>query len=181
MTFKALAGLAFCFVAATAGFAQEIGWPEAVGRLTRQRSKAETCIALVKKYGDEAQIARGSLEYNEAKSGNDGVISGLITALTLDDSPDSLPNLETQLQDSTIGLDGFCKSLSALIRETAGERGLLDGVIKEAIEPLLNSLSAAVGALYGNYREDDALIRKTIQTQLEAARWPDFEVVKAAD
>ena len=140
MTSKALAGVVICFVAATSGFAQEIGWPEAVGRLTRERSKAETCITLLKKYGDKAQIARGSLEYNEAKSGNDGVISGLVTALALDESPESLPNLETQLQQSTISLGNFCSSVSALIPNTQGERGLLDGIVKEAIEPLLNSL-----------------------------------------
>jgi hypothetical protein len=41
-------------------------------------------------------------------------------------------------------------------------------------------LSDGVSALYNNHRTDDVLTRKTIQTQLEAARWPTFSEVKAA-
>jgi hypothetical protein len=48
------------------------------------------------------------------------------------------------------------------------------------VETLLNKLSDAISAIYGNIRNDDALTRKTIQTQLEAARWPTFAEVKAA-
>ena len=52
--------------------------------------------------------------------------------------------------------------------------------MKGAIEQLLKPLSEAVAALYNNYRMDNELTRKTIQTQLEAARWPDFAGVKSA-
>ena len=48
------------------------------------------------------------------------------------------------------------------------------------LEQLLKMLSNGVAALYTNHRSDDALTRKTIQTQLEAARWPTFSEVKAA-
>ena len=40
-------------------------------------------------------------------------------------------------------------------------------------------LSDGVSALYTNHRSDDALTRRTIQTQLESARWPAFSEVKA--
>ena len=50
-----------------------------------------------------------------------------------------------------------------------------------AIEQLLKMLSAGVSTLYTNYRTDDALTRATIKTQLEAARWPAFSEVKAAE
>ena len=36
-----------------------IAWPEAVAQLAGERAKAETCVALIKKYGDDGQIARG--------------------------------------------------------------------------------------------------------------------------
>jgi hypothetical protein len=45
---------------------------------------------------------------------------------------------------------------------------------------LLKMLSDGVSALYNNYRNDVALTRKTIQTQLESARWPAYSEVKAA-
>ena len=41
-------------------------------------------------------------------------------------------------------------------------------------------ISEGVAALYNNHRKDKALTRQTIQTQLEAAKWPDFGEVKAA-
>ena len=51
-------------------------WPEAVARLTGERAKAETCVALVKRYGDDAQRARGQLTYTNAKADVDAVIAG---------------------------------------------------------------------------------------------------------
>ena len=56
----------------------------------------------------------------------------------------------------------------------------LGNILKGAIEQLYKPLSDAVAALYNNCRTDNELTRKTIQTQLEAARWPDFAEVKAA-
>src|SRR5207249_9779360 len=56
-----------------------ITWPEAVAQLAGERAKAETCVALVKKYGDEAQIARAQLTYTTAKADADAAIAGLIT------------------------------------------------------------------------------------------------------
>jgi len=58
-----------------------MSWPEAVGQIAGQRTKAETCVALIKRYGDDAQIARGQLTYADAKADFDAVIAGLITAL----------------------------------------------------------------------------------------------------
>ena len=47
-------------IASGVGRAADIGWPEAVGRLAGERSKAETCAALLKGYGDQRQISRGN-------------------------------------------------------------------------------------------------------------------------
>ena len=44
--------LAVCMI--SAAFAEEIGWQEAVARLAYERTKAETCVKELKKYGDKA-------------------------------------------------------------------------------------------------------------------------------
>jgi hypothetical protein len=53
-------------------------WPDAIAQLTSERARAETCVALVKKYGDDAQRARGQLAYASAKADADAVIAGLL-------------------------------------------------------------------------------------------------------
>jgi hypothetical protein len=42
-------------------------------------------------------------------------------------------------------------------------------------------LSDGVAKLYNDRQSADTLTRKTIQTQLESARWPAFSEVKAAE
>ena len=157
-----------------------ISWPEAVAQLASERAKAETCAALMKKYGDDAQIARGQLTYTNAKADSDAVIAGLITVLSAGQAPVSLSNLQTKLNSGVSGLIEFCGIVSNLLPNTAGQKNVVLDIAKVAIEPLLKMLSDGVSALYNNHRTDDALTRRTIQTQLEAARWPAFSEVKAA-
>ena len=64
-------------------------WPDAVAQLTAERTRAETCVAVLKKYGDAAQIAHGRLTYTNAKADADAVIAGLITALSAGQEPAS--------------------------------------------------------------------------------------------
>ena len=45
-----------------------ISWPEAVAQLAGQRANAETCVSLVKKYGNDAQIDQAQLSYANAKA-----------------------------------------------------------------------------------------------------------------
>jgi hypothetical protein len=157
-----------------------MSWPEAVAQLTSERTKAETCVALVKKFGNEAQIARGQLSYTNAKADADAVIAGLITALSVGQQPASLSTLQAKLSTGVSGLAEFCGAVANLLPSTAGQKDILTAIAKGAIQPLLKMLSEGVAALYNNYRTDDALTRRTIQTQLEAARWPAFSEVKAA-
>jgi len=157
-----------------------ISWPEAVAQLAGQRANAETCVSLVKKYGDDAQIARGQLSYTKAKADTDAVIAGLITALSAGQAPVTLSSLQTKLSRGVSGLVEFCGMVSNLVPNMAGQKNVVIGIAKVAVEPLLKMLSDGVSALYTNHRTDDALTRRTIQTQLEAARWPAFTEVKAA-
>jgi hypothetical protein len=160
--------------------AASVGWPEAVARLAESRSKAETCVALLKGRGDDAQISRGRLAYGSAKADIDSVIAGLVTALAEGGKPDSLPTLQIKLEQGGTALAEFCDFVSKLLPSTSGQKNVIVDIAKAAIEPLVKSLPEAVAALYNDHRKDQALIRLTIQTQLEAARWPDFAEVRAA-
>jgi hypothetical protein len=158
-----------------------MSWPEAVGQIAGQRTKAETCVALMKRYGNDAQIARGQLTYADAKADFDAVIAGLIAALSAGQTPASLSSLQAKLTTGVSALLEFSKMVSNLLPDTTGQRGVMEELAKIIpIEPLLKMLSEGVSALYSNHRNDDTLTRRTIQTQLEAARWPAFSEVKAA-
>jgi hypothetical protein len=154
--------------------AAAIGWPEAVSQLAEERSKAERCVGSFRAYGNKEQIARGRLAYGTAQADFDGVIAGLITALAEGETPESLPSLETKLARVEAGLREFCKTAADLVSSASEQKGILDAMVKAAVEPVIKALSDAVAALYNNHRKDDALTRQTIQTQLEAAKWPDF-------
>jgi hypothetical protein len=158
----------------------DIGWPEAIGRLAGERTKAETCAALLKGSGDQQNIPRGQLAYGEAKANFDAVIAELITALTEGGNPKSLPSLETDLEHSATALVNFCKMVSDVLPDTSGQRGVPADIVKGAIQPVIKALLEGVAAIYNNYRNDQALTRETIKTQLEAAKWPNFAEVKAA-
>jgi hypothetical protein len=157
-----------------------ISWPEAVAQLAGERAKAETCVALIKKYGDDAQIARAQLTYTNAKADSDAVIAGLITALSTRQGPVTLASLQSKLSSGVSGLVEFCDTVRKLLPDTAGQKNVITDIAQVTIGPLLKMLSDGVSALYNNHRTDDALTRRTIQTQLEAARWPAFSEVKAA-
>jgi hypothetical protein len=182
MTFPALLAL---FVLTDAVIAQSaaISWPDAVSQIAGERAKAETCVALMKKYGDDAQTARGQITYTSAKADFDAVIAGLITVLSAGQTPASLSSLQAKLSSGASGLVEFCGTVSNLLPKAAGqtEKDVMVDIAKMIpFEQLFKMLSEGVSALYTNHRNDDALTRRTIQTQLESARWPAFSEVKAA-
>jgi hypothetical protein len=162
------------------GHAAGIGWPEAVGRLAGERSKAEICVAMLKGHGNKQQVSHGRLVYGIAKSDFDAVIAGLRTALAESGNPESLPSLEAELERGDAGLRAFCRSVDDLLPASSGGKNVLVDMVKEAVEPLVKPLSEAVSTIYTNFRSDKAATRLTIRTQLEAAKWPDFDEVKAA-
>ena len=160
-----------------------ISWPDAVSQIAGERAKSETCVALMKKYGDDPQKARGEITYSNAKADFDAVIAGLITVLSAAQTPASLSSLQAKLNGGVSGLAEFCGTVGNLLPKAAGQTDkdvMVDIVKMIPFEQLLKMLSEGVSALYTNHRSDDALTRKTIQTQLESARWPAFSEVKAA-
>src|SRR5271165_5157576 len=83
-------------VAATPLRAQAINWQEAVAQLAGERTLAERCVGLLKKYGSPAAVDRGSLAYDEAKAEYDKVIAGLVVALARKSQPESLSDLQAR-------------------------------------------------------------------------------------
>jgi hypothetical protein len=156
-----------------------IGWPEAVGQLAGERSRAAICVGLLKGHGNNEDVARGRLAYGVAKADFDAVIAGLSTALAEGAKPKSLPILEASLRRGASGLVTLCKTVDALLPATSGQKSWLGDALKEGIEQLIKPLLEAVSTIYNNFRSEKAMIRATIQTQLEAARWPEFDEVKA--
>src|SRR5260370_20212411 len=122
-----------------------MSWPEAVGQIAGQRTKAETCVALMKRYGTEAQIARGQLTYAEGKADFDAVIAGLIAALSAGHTPASLPSLQAKLTSGVSALLEFSNMVSNLLPGTPGQKGVMEELVKIIpIEPLLKMLSEGV-------------------------------------
>src|SRR5208337_3230457 len=105
--------------------AADLGWPEAVGRLAGERSKAETCAGALKGYGNKQQISQGQLAYGEAKANFDEVIAGLITALTEGRDPRSLPSLEIDLEHGASELGTFCNMARDVLPNAAGRKGVV--------------------------------------------------------
>jgi hypothetical protein len=159
----------------------EMTWAEAVAQVTEVRTKAETSVALLKKFGDAGHLARGQLIYVDAKADADAVIAGLIVALSRADEPESLSSLQDRVKRALAGLARVRKLAESQIPklETRIKNFNVGDLLKGAIEQLQKPFSDAVATLYTNRRTDNEQTRKTIQTQLEAARWPDFDQVKA--
>ena len=69
----------------------------------------------MKKYGDDAQKARGQITYTNAKADFDAVIAGLITVLSAGQTPASLSSLQTKLSSGASGLVEFCGTVIDLL------------------------------------------------------------------
>lgn len=155
---------------------QPLSWQDAVARLASERTRAETCAGILKKTKDEAAISRGGLAYGEAKAEIDAVIAGLIVVVAQDGEPAALSDLEGRQRKGVEQRLAFCREVQALLPPKSGERGTVFDVLGD----VLGALIEAATAIYKDYRDDDRLTRKTIQTQLEAARWPAFAAIGTA-
>src|SRR5262249_39442206 len=136
-------------------------------------TRAETCVKALKAYGKGKKdaIKRGEIAYNEAKAEYDAIIAGLTIALARKADPPSLPDLEARIQRGFEAREGFCKSVQPLVPpEETGQRGVIKDIVGGVVGPVVD----AVKAIWMRGKDDDALMRKTIENQLEATSWPPF-------
>jgi hypothetical protein len=154
---------------------QPMRWPDAVAVLAAERTRAETCVQLLKRHAghDAAALSRGQLAYNEAKAAADAVIAGLIVVLAEGGTPPDLADLEARLTRGVQAREAFCREVIALVPPDPGTRTLLGELVGAFLKPLLE---AAV-TLYTFETAQDRLRRQTIQTQLEAIQWRTFAAI----
>ena len=165
--------LAVWIVSAAAALAADTGWQEAIARLAYERTRAETCVKALKTYGDEAAKKRGEIAYGEAKAEYDGIIQGLVVALARKGEPASISDLEDRMQRGFKAREAFCRDVQPLVPSRHGQRGVIADIMNSVVTPLIE----AVKAIWLRSKDDDALMRKTIETQLEATLWPPFASV----
>jgi hypothetical protein len=168
---------------AAEAFAQqpEMTWQDAIAELSAERTRAETCVRLLKRYAsdDPAAISQGELAYSEAKADVDGVISGLIIALAQNEEPESLKDLGAMLTRGVLAREEFCAMVKALVPEDPGTKGIEWAALLAG--PLGSLIDAAKEIYLYHAKTDDeseTLRIKTIQTQLESLKWPSFGDIK---
>jgi hypothetical protein len=156
--------------------AQPMRWPEAVAALAAERTRAETCVRLLKRHAgnDAAVLSRGELAYAAAKAEVDAVIAGLTVVLAQRGTPPDLPEVEARLTCGVQAREAFCRQVMALVPEDPGTRDLLVPLLGVVLPPLLE----AARTLYTGQTAQDRLLRQTIQTQLEATQWLAFADIK---
>jgi hypothetical protein len=136
------------------GHAGGIGWPEAVARLTKERSNAEVCAASLEGRGNSQQVSRGQPTYGAAKADLDAVIAGLMTTLAEGGNPESRPRLEAEPERGALRLAAFCKSVNDLPLSAAELKNWVGDAVKEVIEPLIKPLLEPSGRSARISRDD---------------------------
>jgi hypothetical protein len=124
------------------------------------------------KYGDQANQARDPMTHGEANPECDGVIAGLIVALAREGQPEGLPDLQDRLQRGLDKREAFCRNVGPFMPKGHGEQSPIADIVGGAVKP-----PDAIVAIWSRTSDDDALMRETIQTQLEATSRPPFDMV----
>ncbi|TFV47732.1 hypothetical protein [Bradyrhizobium niftali] len=158
--------------------ADEMRWPEAIGQLLGEKTRALTCARAFRTYASKKQLPGGIAAYNAAKADYDQIIGGLSIAIVQGKDPGNLSDLQTNLEHGVKHLEAFCKMADAVRPKREGEKGVWDTLLKLPIDELIKSVGQGVSTLYTDHRKDDELTRQTINNGLSAARWPEFEAIK---
>ena len=169
-----IAGAAFVLGGAEALAQGTAGWPDTIRLLTHEKSQAKACVALLKSAGDKPAVLDGQIAYNDAKAAADGVITGLSIALVQGGKPQDFPTIQADMEEAGKGLQTVCDAAVKTARAAQGTKGVVSGIVTEAVQPLIDALKAAAGAVWANHIETAKLEREMIEKQLEAAKWPEF-------
>jgi hypothetical protein len=171
--------LAFVVAGGLAGAspAAALDWPEVINQLAAGKQQAVVCVGLLKSRVDKSALDGLKLDYGLAKGKIDGVIAGLKEVVAEGGKPERLSSVENSLASAGATLEQIC----AAARKTAAPntKGVWDEIAGHAIEPLVKAIADGIGGLWSWKRDSDALIRKTRESQLESAQWPDFADISA--
>lgn len=158
-------------------FAQEMTWSEAVTWITAERTKATECVKQLKKRGDAASQEAGREKYEIAKSAMDAVIAGLIAALEDGSADVEAGKVDADVTGAVKGRLSFCATVEPLIPPSDGDKNIFADIMRDTLKPTIAAAARLLGIADS---EENVLRRKTIQTQLEGARWPGFDFIPAA-
>lgn len=167
---RVLGGLCCLFIVGTAANAQ-VEWREAVARINAERSKIVGCAAQLRATGTDAQQKAGAAAYAKAKAVMDGVLDDIVAALSGNAATVDAKAIEARLQAGMSARIEFCKTAEANAPK-GGEKQIFQDVYTDTLKPTMD----AVLSLFGR-RTAPASERKTVTTQLEAARWPEYASV----
>ena len=105
---------------------------------------------LLKTAGGKRSILDGQIAYDNAKAAADGVIAGLSTALVQGGKPQDFPTIQADMEEAGKGLQIVCDEAVTAARAAQGTKGVVDGIVTEAVKPLIDALKAAAGAFGRN-------------------------------
>ena len=165
--------------------AEEIGWPQAVDRLAREKTLAEACASILKTFADGAPMARVQGERLYARAAAD--VAGLVRLFSADlasgRSPADLPELRQRLEAVPRQRQALCRQVDAAVgtalRRQLGRAGAA-ALLLAGSSDAAPSMDDAVVRIWQAYRAADQGGRATIVARIEAVRWLDYANIPAA-
>jgi hypothetical protein len=149
---------------------QVITWQKLIAELATERTKVETCVGLLKKYGNAVEIDQGALQYSQGKAAIDGLIAGLSVTLAQRSGLASLPDLQERLQLGVTVRSTLCNKAHALLPpEKVDLKALIGGFLGGVGQGLPDLL----GKVFQDQSKTAGMI-ETIQQELKATAWPEF-------
>ena len=118
-----------------------MSWQDAIGELAAERTRAETCVSLLKRHAgdDEAALDQGRAAYDMAKAEIDGVIAALSVALAKGEEPESFALSRRSSSAGSQGREAFCETALALAPAQDGTKSAIFAVLGEVIGPLIEA------------------------------------------
>jgi hypothetical protein len=164
---------------------QEPDWPQAEGRLGREKTLAEACASILKTFADDAPMARvqGERIYARAEADMDGLVRLFIVDLASQRSLADVPELQHRLEAVVAQRQTLCRHVDAAVgtalRDQPEHSGATD-LLEEGIADPVGFLMDAAVQVWQAYRDADQVERATIIAGIEAIRWLPFAEVPPA-
>src|SRR3954471_914834 len=149
---------------------------QAVGRLARERSFAESGAGLLKRYAvsDPAAMLQGQKLYDTARASFDELVTWLQTDLDAGTVPTASPELQQALQAAVEQRLAFSRYVDGAVKAEPGARaGALDALAQGAGAIVKGVLDGAL-AIWQEYHKADQLRRQAITNRIDAQRWKPF-------
>src|SRR4051794_323151 len=153
---------------------------QAVGRLARERSFAESGAGLLKRYADSAAQREGEELYNTARASFEELVTWLQTDLDAGTVPSASPELQKALETAVEQRLAFSRYVDGAVKAEPGARaGALDALAQGAGAIIKGVLDGAL-AIWQEYHKADQLRRQAITNRIDAQRWKPFGEVPSA-